>query len=319
MKQYLNLLDRILIDGDSKGDRTGTGTISLFGEKMVFDLREGFPLLTTKEVNLKHVLNELLWFISGSTSLKDLVQRGTGIWNKDAYRFYKSEVPVEEQVDFTRFCSMIKNDGPFDMNMGPIYGKQWRDFGGVDQLLNLISDLKSNPEGRRHLISAWNPTEIDKMSLPPCHILFQLNCVEIPQEERESIFRSNRNSYPRILSQEEIDARVPRFYLDLQIYQRSCDTFLGVPYNVASYAALLMMIAKQVGMEARNLHWVGGDTHIYNNHLSQVKTQLLRTPKDLPKLIINPNVKSIEDYQLHDFNLIGYEHHPAIKGKLSVG
>ncbi len=264
MKQYLDLLQRILDEGVVREDRTGTGTIGVFGHQMRFDLQQGFPLLTTKKLHLKSIIHELLWFIKGSTNVAYLQKNGVRIWNEWA-----------------------KEDG----ELGPVYGYQWRSWpdykgGHIDQLGNVIRDIKQNPYSRRHIVSAWNVGQIDEMQLPPCHLLFQFY--------------------------------VANGKLSCMLYQRSADTFLGVPFNIASYALLTMMVAQVCGLQPGEFVHTLGDTHIYMNHIEQVKLQMTRTPYALPKMRINPDVKSIEDFKYEDFELIDYEAHPHIKGVVSV-
>ncbi|MBO7438678.1 MAG: thymidylate synthase [Bacteroidales bacterium] len=264
MKQYLDLLDTILKHGVKKTDRTGTGTISYFGYQMRFDLADGFPLLTTKKVHLKSIIYELLWFLNGDTNVKYLQDHGVRIWNEWA----------DENGD-----------------LGPIYGYQWRhwrtpDGREIDQISNLINALKNNPDSRRHIVSAWNPADVDDMALPPCHTMFQFYVS---------------------------DGR-----LSCQLYQRSGDSFLGVPFNIASYALLTMMIAQVCGYKPGVFVHTLGDAHIYLNHLEQVNTQLQRTPYPLPTMRINPDVKDIFSFKYEDFTLENYQCHPAIKGVISV-
>ncbi|PTN10380.1 thymidylate synthase [Mangrovibacterium marinum] len=264
MKQYLDLLDHILENGTKKEDRTGTGTISVFGHQMRFNLAEGFPVLTTKKLHLKSIIHELLWFLAGDTNIKYLTDNGVRIWN--------------EWAD--------KNG-----NLGHVYGYQWRswptpDGRHIDQIAEVVESIKNNPNSRRHIVSAWNVGEIDQMALPPCHLLFQFYVA---------------------------DGK-----LSCQLYQRSCDVFLGVPFNIASYALLTMMMAQVCGLEAGDFVWTGGDTHIYQNHLEQVKLQLTREPKALPQMKLNPDIKSIFDFKYEDFELINYNAHPHIPGKVAV-
>ena len=288
MKQYLDLCKKILEEGAKKGDRTGTGTISYFGYQMRFDLSEGFPLLTTKRVHLKSIIHELLWFIKGDTNIKYLVDNDVRIWNEWPYQaFQKSSDYNNETIE--EFAEKIKTDNEFAKkygNCGPIYGKQWRNFGGVDQLEKLIHDIKTNPNSRRLIISAWNPTEVDNMLLPPCHCFMQ--------------FYVNDGK------------------LSCQLYQRSADVFLGVPFNIASYSLFTMMIAQVCGLEPGEFVHTFGDAHIYSNHMEQIKLQLSREPRKLPTMKINPNVKSIYDFKYEDFELEGYDPHPAIKGVVAV-
>lgn len=263
MQQYLKLLDYVLNNGTVKKDRTGTGTISVFGYQMRFNLQKGFPLLTTKKIHLKSIIHELLWFIKGETNVKYLQKNGVRIWNEWA-----------------------NSDG----ELGRIYGYQWRSWtsenGNIDQLKKVVEDLKKNPNSRRHIVSAWNVGDLDKMNLPPCHILFQFYVA---------------------------DGK-----LSCQLYQRSADIFLGVPFNIASYSLLQMMIAQQTGYEIGDFVHTFGDAHIYLNHIKQVKLQLERKPKILAQMILNQNVKNIFDYKYKDFKIINYKPYPLIKGKISV-
>jgi thymidylate synthase len=264
MKQYLDLLETVLQNGVEKRDRTGTGAISIFGHQMRFNLAEGFPVLTTKKLHLKSIIHELLWFLTGNTNVKYLQDNGVRIWNEWA-----------------------GDDG----ELGPVYGYQWRswptpDGRHIDQISNVVDGLKNNPDSRRHVVSAWNVGEIDKMKLPPCHILFQFYVA---------------------------DGK-----LSCQLYQRSCDVFLGVPFNIASYSLLTMMMAQVTGYEPGDFVWTGGDVHIYTNHLEQVKLQLSRQPLALPQMKINPAIASIFDFRYEDFKLVNYEAHPHIPGKVAV-
>ena len=264
MQQYLNLLNRILTEGTQKGDRTGTGTLSIFGHQMRFDLRDGFPLLTTKKLHLKSIIYELLWFLRGDTNVRYLQEHGVRIWNEWA----------DENGE-----------------LGPVYGHQWRSWpdykgGTIDQIKNVVNMIKHNPDSRRMLVTAWNPAEVEDMALPPCHCLFQFYVA---------------------------DGR-----LSLQLYQRSADSFLGVPFNIASYALLLQMIAQVTGLEAGEFIHTTGDTHLYLNHLEQAKLQLTREPRLLPKMKINPDVKDIFDFKYEDFELIGYDPLPHIPGVVAV-
>ncbi len=288
MKQYLDLCRYILENGHKKDDRTGTGTISIFGYQMHFDLNEGFPLLTTKRVHLKSIIHELLWFISGSTNIRPLVLNDVRIWNDWPYAKYsKSDEFKGETIE--EFAQKIKLDEDFANkwgDLGPVYGKQWRNFDGVDQLSNLINDIKTNPNSRRLIISAWNPKEVKDMALPPCHSFMQ--------------FYVNENK------------------LSCQLYQRSGDVFLGIPFNIASYSLFTMMIAQVCGLEVGEFVHTIGDAHIYLNHLEQVNKQLTRTPRPLPHMQINPNVKSIFDFKYEDFILTDYNPYKGIKGKVAV-
>lgn len=288
MKQYIDLCNYILNNGVKKDDRTGTGTISVFGYQMRFNLGEGFPLLTTKKVHLKSIIHELLWFISGSTNIKYLVDNDVRIWNDWPYDLYKKSPDFQSET-IEEFAAKIKENDEFAKkygNLGPVYGKQWRDFNGVDQLSNLIEQIKTNPNSRRLIISAWNPAEVDKMALPPCHSFMQFYVAEGK--------------------------------LSCQLYQRSADVFLGVPFNIASYALFTMMIAQVCGLEPGDFVHTLGDAHIYLNHLDQVNKQIKRSLRPLPKMVINPNVKSIFDFKYEDFTLLNYNPHSGIKGKVAV-
>ena len=288
MKQYLDLLKEVLEDGIYKDDRTGTGTYSVFGTQKRYDLNQGFPLLTTKKVHLKSIIHELLWFISGDTNIKYLVDNDVRIWNDWPYNTFKKS-SVYKGETLSEFAVKIKQSESFAKeygNLGPVYGKQWRDFNGVDQLSWLINEIKTNPTSRRLIISAWNPSEIGNMALPPCHCFMQ--------------FYVNENK------------------LSCQLYQRSADSFLGVPFNIASYSLLTMMIAKVCKLDLGDFIHSTGDTHIYKNHVEQVKLQLTRIPKKLPTMLINSEVDNIFDFKYSDFELVGYDPYPLIKGKVAV-
>ena len=288
MKQYLDMCKFILENGVKKDDRTGTGTISYFGYQTRYNLNDGFPLLTTKKVFIKGIIHELLWFISGDTNIKYLVDNNVKIWNEWAYEKYKKE-PVYNGETMDEFIEKIRESKEFADkygDLGPVYGRQWRNFNGVDQLEKLITNLKKNPDSRRHIISAWNPAEVDNMALPPCHSFMQFYVV------------NNK--------------------LSCQLYQRSADVFLGVPFNIASYSLFTMMIAQVCGFELGDFVHTFGDVHIYSNHMEQIKLQLSREPRKLPTMKINPNVKSIYDFKYEDFELEGYDPHPAIKGAVAV-
>jgi len=290
MKAYHTLLRHILENGERRSDRTNTGTISEFGYQFRVDLRDGFPLLTTKKVHFKSVVHELLWFITGNTNIRPLVLNGVRIWNDWPYdKFCKSSDYQGETMD--EFIAKIKVDESFALkhgDLGPVYGKQWRNFNGVDQLSVLIENLKNDPFSRRHILSAWNPAELTDMALPPCHLLIQFY------------------------------VSADKKYLSCQLYQRSADVFLGVPFNIASYALLTHIIAQVCGYEAKDFVHTMGDVHIYLDHLQQVETQLARTPKQLPTIRLNPEIKNIEDFRYEDIELLNYDPDPLIPAKVSV-
>ena len=288
MRKYLDMCLDILTNGTKKSDRTNTGTISMFGYQVKYDLSEGFPLLTTKKVHLKSIIYELLWFISGDTNIRYLVLNGVNIWNEWPYDNYKKS-PDYKNETLKEFVEKIKNDEEFANkygNLGPVYGSQWRNFNGIDQISELINGLKNNPDSRRHIISAWNPAEIKDMMLPPCHAFMQ--------------FYVNDNK------------------LSLQLYQRSADIFLGVPFNIASYSLFLMMVAQVTNLEVGEFIHTIGDAHIYLNHVDQINLQLTRTPKKLPKMVINKDIVNITDFKYEDFTLEDYDPYPLIKGVVAV-
>ena len=264
MKVYLDLMRKILDEGVDRNDRTGTGTRSIFGTQMRFDLNKGFPLLTTKKVHLRSIIHELLWFLSGDTNIKYLKDNGVSIW--------------DEWAD---------ENG----NLGPVYGKQWRSWAApdgrvIDQISNAVEMIKHNPDSRRIIVSAWNPADVDNMALPPCHALFQFY--------------------------------VANGKLSCLLYQRSCDFFLGVPFNIASYSLLTMMMAKECDLELGDFVWTGGDTHLYSNHFEQANLQLSRTPRNLPTMLIKRKASSIFDYKYEDFELVDYDPYPVIKAPVAV-
>jgi thymidylate synthase len=287
--------------GVKKEDRTGTGTLSVFGYQMRFDLAEGFPLVTSKKVHLKSILHELLWFIRGDTNIRYLVENGVGIWNDWPYQSWLRETGQDQdyvmyspewKAKMKEFIERIKTDADFAAqygDLGPVYGHQWRNFEGVDQLAQLVDDIKTNPDSRRLIVSAWNPKDIPvmvKSGLPPCHSLFQFYV---------------------------INGR-----LSCQLYQRSADVFLGVPFNIASYAILTMMIAQVTGLEPGDFVHTFGDAHLYTNHMDQVEEQLSRSTFALPKLALNPNVDNLFDFVFDDFELLNYESHGPISAPVAV-
>lgn len=310
MQQYLDLLDHIMKNGVDKDDRTGTGTRSVFGYQMRFDLQKGFPIVTTKKLHLRSIIGELLWFLRGDTNIRYLVDNNINIWNEWPYKAYlKSQgktVPAvgssEWSVGLTEFIERIKSDDEFAKlhgNLGPVYGHQWRHWpdgegGEIDQIKTAIDTIKWNQNSRRIIISAWNVADIDSMAvagLPPCHCLFQFYVRPAPDGG-------------------------PSF-LDCQLYQRSCDTFLGVPFNIASYALLDMLVAQQTNLRPGEFVWVGGDVHLYKNHFEQAREQLTRTPRALPWMAIAER-PSIDAYEIDHFSLVGYDPWPAIKAPIAV-
>ena len=302
MKAYLDLLQDVHANGVGKDDRTGTGTRSVFGRQIRCDLSEGFPLLTTKKVFLRGIIHELLWFVQGDTNIKYLVDNNVGIWNEWPFQNYLVKNGLDSQfekhsepwqAELATFIEKIKTDDAFAKQwgeLGPVYGKQWRNFSGIDQLEWVINEIKTNPTSRRLIVSAWNPAEIEEMAkagLPPCHTLFQF-------------YVSHDNK------------------LSCQLYQRSADLFLGVPFNIASYALLTMMVAQVCDLELGEFVHAFGDVHIYNNHEDQVLEQLSRSPKALPSMKINSSVKSLFDFTFEDFELVDYNPDPAIKAPVAV-
>ncbi len=269
MRAYLDLLQHVLENGETRTDRTGTGTLSVFGHQTRYDLREGFPCLTTKKLHLRSIIHELLWFLKGETNTSYLKENGVTIW--------------DEWAD---------DDG----NLGPVYGSQWRSWPqgetrSVDQISQVIASLRNNPHSRRHIVSAWNAAQIEDMALPPCHLLFQFYVHDIDSE---------------------------RPGLSCQLYQRSADLFLGVPFNIASYALLTQMVAQVCGYEAREFVHTFGDLHLYSNHLEQARKQLTREPRPLPKMTLNPAVRELDDFVFEDFTLSDYEPHPHIKAPVAI-
>ena len=288
MKQYLKLLKTVLKKGQLVDNRTDINTISYFGTQTRYDISKNFPLLTTKKVYFKAIVHELLWFIKGDTNIKYLVDNNVRIWNEWPYEKYKKSKDFKEET-IEEFAKKIKEDEVFAKkwgNLGPVYGKQWRDFGGVDQLMNAINDLKNNPRSRRIIVSSWNPKEINDMALPPCHCFFQF------------YVKDNK--------------------LSCQLYQRSADLFLGVPFNIASYALLTYMIAQVTNLEPYEFVHTIGDAHIYENHIEQVKTQLKRKPKKLPTMKLNPDIKEITEFKFEDIELKDYKPHEKIEAKVVV-
>jgi len=315
--QYNTLLEDILEIGVDKMDRTGTGTLSVFGRQITHNMSDGFPLLTTKKVAFKTMMTELIWFLKGDTNIKYLVDNGCNIWNGDAYKAYCKNNQNPESM--MKFIDTIKTDSLRAKSwgeLGPIYGKQWRDWNGFDQIANLINDLKTNPDSRRLMVNAWNVGKLNNMTLPPCHYGFQVYTRELSLSERFTWFGNNGGSYMHhdFIEQEMNEYNVPTRTLSLMWNQRSVDTFLGLPFNIASYGLLLELLAKEVNMVAGGLIGNLGDTHLYLNHIEQAEEQLDRVPFELPKLKLS-NVDILNG----EFNaeLVGYKSHPAIKASLS--
>jgi thymidylate synthase len=292
MRQYHELMDRVLREGIDKSDRTGTGTRSVFGHQMRFDLEEGFPMVTTKKLHLKSILHELIWFISGDTNIRYLCQNGVRIWDDWPFATYAKSADYDG-IDMKTFAARIADDAEFAAkwgDLGPVYGYQWRFWPGpngpVDQLRDVLEGIRRNPDGRRHIVSAWNPGYIDQMALPPCHAFFQFYVA---------------------------DGK-----LSCQLYQRSADIFLGVPFNIASYALLVHMMAQDLGLGVGDFVHTLGDAHIYANHMEQVQLQLSRELRPLPTLRLNPGVKSLFEFRYEDVELVGYDPHPHIPAPVAV-
>lgn len=292
MRQYHELMERVLREGIDKSDRTGTGTRSVFGHQMRFDLSEGFPMVTTKKLHLKSILHELIWFISGDTNIRYLCQNGVRIWDDWPFATYAKSADYDG-IDMKTFAARIAEDAEFAAkwgDLGPVYGYQWRFWPGpngpVDQLRDVLEGIRRNPDGRRHIVSAWNPGYIDQMALPPCHAFFQFYVA---------------------------DGK-----LSCQLYQRSADIFLGVPFNIASYALLIHMMAQDLGLGVGDFVHTLGDAHIYSNHMEQVQLQLSRDVRPLPTLRLNPDVKSLFDFRYEDVELVGYDSHPHIPAPVAV-
>ena len=362
MKQYQDLQKKILLLGTRKpAAREGMpGTTSLFGHQMRFDLKEGFPIITTKEINFKHIVTELLWFLKGDTNIKFLVDNDCNIWNEDAYNYYLKKLKdgSEESLTFKQFVKRVKEGDNIERegyrlgDCGKQYGWLWRNLNGVeysispemdkeksgtDQLKDLIEGLLENPLGRRHIIDAWNPSTLDDMALHPCHVLVQFNCRPLTVEQKEALVPAGT---PEHLFSSIFNA-MPKYYLDCQMYQRSADTFLGVPYNISSYSLLTILLCNLLNMVPGDFIYTFGDAHIYDNHLSQTNVQLQRKPKTLPKLEWSEEIKNVfrnlkvddidnemktlliievlETVEIDDIKLKGYFPEPKIPAKLSTG
>jgi len=368
MKQYLEILDEILEKGTWKDPARENmpKTLDVFSIEKRFNLQEGFPLVTTKEVSWQSVLHEMLWFLKGDTNIKYLVDNGVNIWNKDAYKYYlrfaelngdsdqngilhQNEDGLYRVMSFKEFVDKVKQNywqlpkyKDYKMgDLGRVYGAQWRKWKGpdthnfstyIDQIKSIIISIRENPLSRYHIVTAWNPAELDYMALPPCHMLFMFNCRLMKATQREDYFAKihnfseedrfgmNPNATDGDVNKEYDDLNIPKYYLDCKMVQRSCDTFLGVPYNIASYAFLTHIVAKLVNMVPGEFIWSGNSVHIYEDHMDQVKEQLTREPYPLPILKISDRKwGSINDIKFGDLEVTGYNHHPAIKGHLSTG
>lgn len=345
-RQYQQLLNDILHGGVDKSDRTGTGTRSIFGATLRFDMRDGFPLLTTKKMHTKSIVQELLWFLQGSTNIKYLVDNGVSIWNEWPFQKYVKQNNIDVKpgtpqwdLKLKEFVENIKSSDEFAAKwgeLGPVYGRQWRSYStvdslthprtqGVDQIWRLTEDLKHNPDSRRLMVNAWNPSEIEGMALPPCHYAFQCWTRILSAEERfEAAWEMYDNKKLEVKPEstwthDNLDEYgVPARALSLMWQQRSVDTFLGLPFNIASYGLLLEMLAQSVNMVAEELIFNGGDCHIYSNHFEAVHTQLSNKPYGLCKLKLNPNVKNVDDFKFEDIAFENYVSHAAIKAPIAV-
>lgn len=377
MKQYLDLLSYIMTFGNTRGDRTGTGTRSVFGYQMRFDLAEGFPMVTTKKLHLRAIIHELLWFIAGDTNNESLRANKVSIWdewalgeditrevalqNHERLQLYLEQHPQVNKHDFDRQLNAMGEEAGHKFlddagiprtrtevvirkgDLGPVYGRQWRSWRGpkgevIDQLAQVIRDLKTNPWSRRHIVSAWNPVEMPDEKIPPienvkqgkmalaaCHCLFQFYVTPMTTQERLKLLQDKIasgdfvNTGPTETMEQHLDEQgIPDKKLSCQLYQRSCDTFLGVPFNIASYALLTHMVAQVCDMAVGEFVWTGGDVHIYKNHFEQVEEQLKREPLPLPRLKLNPAIKDIDDFRFEDIEVVGYQSHAKIAAPISV-
>lgn len=351
MKQYLDLVREIINNGVEKqsGRSNMPNIIGISNSIIKMNLQDGFPLLTTKKMYWKGVIHELLWFLRGEYNIKYLVDNNVNIWNKDSYRWYKTEyidkhnapdISMDEFLDKVRSESVFLYpvDDGYCMDkyvygdVGKVYGYQWRNQNGVDQIKDIIEGLKTNPYSRYHVLNSWNKVDFKDMALPPCHLLYQFIVRPIPQYERDNLVWNSsslndlyRNEAPKKYEEWNVwydEHNVPKYYLDLNMYQRSGDVALGIPYNLASMSLLLMIIAKTVNMIPSNAFWIGGDTHIYKDHINELKVQLDREPYDLPQLVINKELNSLDDIlnlSIDDFQLIDYKSHSKLKFELFVG
>ena len=341
MKEYLNVLQKILDEGVEKesGRANMPNTIGISKADISMDLSKGFPLLTTKKMYFKGIIHELLWFLRGETNIKYLVDNDVNIWNQDAYRWYLKQYDDlglsrlgKSKFGLNQFINHIRNNKSEDIlcyvndkieykvgDLGKVYGYQWRNQNGVDQIKDVIEGLKSNPYSRYHIIDGWNKADFPEMALPPCHLLYQFIVRPLSFEERKNLYQP----IPNIFTHGDLDVlNAPKFYLDLNMYQRSCDTFLGVPFNIASMSLLLMIFAEASNMIAGVANWIGGDTHMYVSHLDAVKEQLSRTPTKLPELLITKQINGLDDIldlTIDDFELFDYKSQDSIKAELFTG
>jgi thymidylate synthase len=342
MKQYLDLLQDILDNGVEKesGRANMPKTIGLSFGHIRMDLTKGFPLLTTKKMYWKGIVHELLWFLRGETNIKYLVDNKVNIWNGDAYRWYlkkSDENNIVETLSMNEFIFHIKNSNDLKHlfipnysygDLGKVYGHQWRNQNGVDQIKDIYNDLVNNPYGRYKILDAWNKKEFPEMALPPCHLLYQFIVRPMSQKQRSEWYKNNGPIHTNRYDEGDLDVEfldrvnAPKFYLDMNMYQRSCDTFLGVPFNIASMSLLLMIFAKSVNMIPGVANWIGGDTHLYVDHIPQVKEQLSRTPLSLPRMKINKEINSLKDIEaltIEDFEVLNYDYLDTIKAELFTG
>ena len=337
MKQYLNLLQNILDNGVEKesGRANMPNTLGISFGNIEHDLGDGFPLLTTKKMYWKGILHELIWFLRGETNIKYLVDNKTNIWNQDGYRWYLKNCKergfdikydtLESFIEAVKTCDITSIEGEWDSlyhlgDLGKVYGYQWRNQNGVDQISNLITGLQTNPYSRYHIVNAWNAKDFSEMALPPCHLMYQFITRPLTFEEKIQwvIHNVDLDLENLAITEEAFSDKTPKFYLDLNMYQRSCDTFLGVPFNIASYALFTHMIAQVVKLSVGDLILTIGDAHIYNNHNDAVTEQLSRTPMDLAQLWLNPDVKDITEFSIDDCKLLNYNCHPTIKAEMAV-
>lgn len=355
MKQYLDLLQNIIDNGVEKesGRENMPNTIGISKADISMDMKNGFPLLTTKKMYWKGIVHELLWFLRGETNIKYLVDNNVNIWNGDAYRWYLkwwnevgvniNEIENIQKIEtIEEFVDAVKKDTFYEWekngyvngyklgDLGKVYGYQWRDQNGVDQVKDVFDGLNDNPYSRYHIIDGWNKADFSEMALPPCHLLYQFIVRPLSLDERQELWNKKNPTYDMSfhnMNEEDIisilnESNIPKYYLDLNMYQRSCDTFLGVPFNIASMSLFLILFAKAHNMVAGVANWIGGDTHLYVSHIETAKEQIDRTPYDLPTMKINKDLKTLDDIlnlTIDDFELVGYQSHPTLKAELFTG